>query len=81
MQLHQNQIKVVLVTNNSTEEIQWSSEKQIRGSEDRRSSIDRRQYSGRGITVPDMRTGSDRRSGSERRGKVRLTITGRVMDI
>ena len=69
------------MTKNSTEEVTWSSEHQIRGSDDRRSGIDRRQYSGRSITVPDMRAGADRRSGKERRNKVRLTITGRAMDV
>lgn len=66
---------------NSTEEVVWSSEHQIRGADDRRSDIDRRQYSGRCITVPDMRAGADRRSGNDRRNKVRLTITGRAMDV
>jgi len=69
------------VTKNSTEEVIWSSEHQIRGADDRRSGGDRRQYSGRSITVPDMRAGADRRSGNDRRNKVRLTITGRAMDV
>ncbi len=69
------------MTINSTEEVIWSSEHSIRGSDDRRSGIDRRQYTGRSITVPDMRAGGDRRHGSDRRGKVRLTITGRAMDV
>ena len=69
------------MSKNSTDEVVWSSEQQIRGSDDRRICIERRQYSGRCITVPDMRAGVDRRSGKERRNKVRLTITGRAMDV
>ncbi len=69
------------MTKNSTEEVIWSSEHQIRGTDERRSGIDRRQYSGRCITVPDMRAGADRRSGNDRRNKVRLTITGRAIDV
>jgi len=68
------------VTKNSTEEVVWSSEHQINSPEERRASIDRRQF-GRSITVPDMRAGSERRSGSDRRSKVRLTITSRAMDV
>ena len=63
------------------DEVEWSSEHQIRHSDDRRSGIDRRQYKGRGITVPDMRAGHERRANVDRRGKVRLTITGRAIDI
>ncbi|NVJ62002.1 MAG: hypothetical protein HWE27_16540 [Gammaproteobacteria bacterium] len=48
---------------------------------DRRSGIDRRQLKGRSITVPDMRSGFDRRANDERRKTVRLTITGRPIDI
>ncbi|MEP1740427.1 MAG: hypothetical protein ABJI60_04750 [Kangiellaceae bacterium] len=63
------------------EEVLWSSEHQVRRESDRREGIDRRQYQGRSITVPDMRAGNERRSGADRREKVRLTITGRAMDI
>ena len=63
------------------DEVQWSSEHQVRRSDERRSGIDRRQYKGRGITVPDMRAGHERRASADRRGKVRLTITGRAIDI
>ncbi|TQV84904.1 hypothetical protein [Aliikangiella coralliicola] len=62
------------------EEVTWSSRKRVRGGGDRRTGNDRRQLSGRAITVPDMRSGYDRRSGKDRR-KVRLTITGRAMDL
>ena len=66
---------------NSTEEVIWSSEHQMRSSDDRRTGIDRRQCSGRSITVPDMRAGVDRRAGADRREKVRITITGRAIDV
>ena len=69
------------MTKNSTDEVVWSSEQQIQGSDDRRIGIDRRQYTGRCITVPDMRARADRRSGKDRRNKLRLTITGRAMDV
>jgi len=69
------------VKRSGTEDVQWSSEHQVRSSGDRRSGVDRRQYKGRSITVPDMRVSQERRSGGDRRGKVRLTITGRAMDI
>ncbi len=62
------------------EKVTWSSRKKMRRNVDRRASSDRRQMSGRKITVPDMRSGLDRRSGDDRR-KVRLTITGRAMDV
>lgn len=55
----------------------WSSTLQVRQSQDRRSNIDRREVSGRAITVPDLRSNKDRRSGNDRR-KVTLTITGRA---
>jgi|GEM_PF-2006641 len=61
--------------------VTWSSRKiDERGPSERRTGQDRRQMKGRVITVPDMRSGIDRRSGEDRR-KVRLTITGRAMDI
>ncbi len=61
--------------------VTWTSRKaDERDEEDRRSGQDRRQMSGRTITVPDMRSGIDRRTGEDRR-KVRLTITGRALDI
>jgi len=69
------------VTSKSTEESQWSSSPSARSVGDRRSGIDRRQVNARSITVPDMRAGQERRMGNERRKKVRLTITGRAMDI
>ena len=69
------------MTSNLKEEVLWSSEQQVRNENDRRETMDRRQYRGRSITVPDMRSGYDRRTGGERREKVRLTITGRAMDI
>jgi len=69
------------VKSSIVDEVQWSSEHQIRSSDDRRSGIDRREYKGRSITVPNMRAGHDRRTGADRRGKVRLTITGRAIDI
>jgi len=68
------------VTKSSTDEVVWSSEHQIKRTEERREGIDRRQFNGRSITVPDMRAGTDRRSGQDRR-KVRITITGRAMDV
>lgn len=62
-------------------QITWSSQQSVeRSANDRRSGDDRRQMQGRMITVPDMRSGVDRRSGQDRR-KVRLTITGRAMNI
>lgn len=62
-----------------TQEVVWSSKQ--RASADRRSGVDRRQQAGgRVITVPDMRSGIDRRASGNRR-KVRLTITGRAIDI
>ncbi|TQV75224.1 hypothetical protein FLL45_09825 [Aliikangiella marina] len=68
--------------NETVEKVTWSSHKlDERSANDRRSGTDRRQMkSGRMITVPDMRSGIDRRSGEDRR-KVRLTITGRAIDI
>ncbi|WP_196137254.1 hypothetical protein [Aliikangiella sp. G2MR2-5] len=62
------------------DEVLWTSRKKARSGKDRRSGVDRRQLSGRMITVPDMRSGIDRRSGEDRR-KVRLVITGRAMDV
>ncbi|MGX5174625.1 hypothetical protein ACUR5C_11450 [Aliikangiella sp. IMCC44653] len=63
------------------DKVTWTSEKIAeRSGEDRRTGEDRRQLSGRAITVPDMRSGIDRRTGEDRR-KVRLTITGRAIDI
>lgn len=63
------------------QDVVWSSRQQVRSGPERRSGEDRRQHAGgRVITVPDMRTGIDRRSDSNRR-KVRLTITGRAIDI
>ncbi|MDQ7049467.1 MAG: hypothetical protein Q9M92_07965 [Enterobacterales bacterium] len=69
------------MTSESIEESQWSSSPSARSVGDRRTGIDRRQVNARSITVPDMRSGKDRRSGNERRLKVRLTITGRAIDI
>ena len=54
------------------QEITWSSKQRVRSDSDRRSGADRRQMTGRAITVPDRRSGTDRR-------KVRLTITGRAL--
>ncbi len=62
------------------DQVTWSSNMQARSDKDRRSGNDRRQLSGRVITVPDMRSGLERRSGEDRR-KVRLVITGRAIDI
>ncbi len=73
--------KGLFVTGKTIEEQQWSSSPAARAVGDRRSGIDRRQVNARSITVPDMRSGKDRRSGNERRQKVRLTITGRAIDI
>lgn len=67
--------------NNTKEDAQWSSDPKLRSSSDRREGVERRQFNGRSITVPDMRSGLERRTGEERRRKVRLTITGRAMDI
>ncbi|MET1254131.1 hypothetical protein [Aliikangiella maris] len=64
----------------SSDKVTWTSQKRVdRSAIDRRSGEDRRQMTGRTITVPDMRQG-ERRSGKDRR-KVRLTITGRAMNI
>ncbi|WP_144395128.1 hypothetical protein [Pleionea sediminis] len=62
------------------DEIEWTSVAVDRRVGDRRAGIDRRQVKGRSITVPDMRSGIDRRK-HDRRKTVRLTITGRAMDI
>jgi len=59
--------------------VTWTSRQRVRSNNERRSQ-DRREFSGRVITVPDMRSGSDRRNGNERR-KVRLVITGRAIDV
>ncbi|MCF6194422.1 MAG: hypothetical protein L3J46_08850 [Kangiellaceae bacterium] len=69
------------MTYNSKEDLHWSSDPQVRNPTDRRASAERRQFNGRSITVPDMRSGLERRCGNERRRKVRLVITGRAMDI
>jgi len=69
------------VTKNLTDDVKWSSEQQIRSTDERRSGIERRQYKGPSITVPDMRAGHNRRTGDERRDKLRLTITGRAIDV
>ena len=69
------------MTKSSTDEVVWSSDHQIKRSDERRAGIDRRQFNGRSITVPDMRSGSDRRSGQDRRQKTRITITGRALDL
>ena len=66
---------------NLNSKVTWTSRKRDERSEDdRRAGADRRQARGRTITVPDMRSGIDRRTGEDRR-KVRLTITGRAMNI
>ncbi len=62
------------------QEVTWSSRQGVRQDSERRSGQDRRSMGGRCITVPDMRSGFDRRSGKSK-GKVRLIITGRAMDI
>ncbi len=62
------------------DQVEWSSVAVDRRGGDRRSGIDRRQVKGRSITVPDMRSGIDRRQ-TDRRKTVRLTITGRAIDI
>ena len=69
------------MTKSSTDEVVWSSDHQIKRSDERREGIDRRQFNGRSITVPDMRSGIDRRSGQDRRQKTRITITGRALDL
>lgn len=63
------------------DEVQWTDVAVDRRAGDRRSGVDRRQFKGRSITVPDMRSGYDRRSSDDRRKTVRLTITGRPIDI
>lgn len=72
---------MTILPKSSVEEVTWSSKHQVRASSDRREGVDRRQFAGRSITVPDMRSGADRRSGSDRRHKVRITVTGRAMDV
>jgi hypothetical protein len=63
------------------QEVTWSSREGVRQGSERRSGQDRRSMGGRRcITVPDMRSGFDRRSGKNK-GKVRLVITGRAIDI
>ncbi len=64
------------------DDINWSDVAVDNRVEERRSGIDRRQYEGaRAMTIPDMRSGEDRRKNGERRKVVRLTITGRAMDV
>jgi len=58
----------------SDPDVTWSSEKTVKPVVERRSGVDRRKMTGRAITVPDRRSGADRR-------KIRLTITGRPLDI
>ena len=62
-------------------DVEWTDVAADRRFQERRSGFDRRQVQGRAITVPDMRSGSDRRKGAERRKTIRLTITGRAIDI
>ncbi|MCO7223628.1 hypothetical protein [Pleionea sp. CnH1-48] len=67
-----------------TEEVQWTDmafDERRFDDDDRRSGIDRRQVRGQAMTIPDMRMGTERRSGTDRRKMVRLTITGRAIDI
>ena len=71
-------------SNDLADTVEWSTECQVhqtdeRRSFDRREGADRRQHAGRSITVPDMRKNDRRMSGDRRR--VRLTITGRAMDV
>ncbi len=73
-----------LNSSDSSDKVEWSTECQVRQiderrSFDRREGTERRHHAGRSITVPDMRK-SDRRMVGERR-RVRLTITGRAMDV
>lgn len=62
------------------ETVVWTPNMPDRRLAGRRSGIDRRAINGRSLTVPDLRSSSDRREGEDRR-KVRLTITGRAIDI
>ena len=71
--------KEVKTGNIEEQEVSWSSRHRSRNKTDRRSNADRREMSGRAITVPDMRFSLDRRNTSERR-KVHLVITGRAID-
>lgn len=61
------------------EAVVWTPTMPDRRLADRRSGIDRRAVNGRQMSVPDVRTGDDRRSDDRRR--VRLTITGRALDV
>ncbi|NQD38887.1 hypothetical protein HPT27_17865 [Permianibacter sp. IMCC34836] len=60
------------------EAIVWTPNMPDRRLNDRRGGIDRRAVNGRQVTVPDVRS-ADRRN--EDRRRVRLTITGRAMDV
>lgn len=70
------------MSRNGSEEIIWTSEMPDRRISDRRSIQDRRNISGhdRRMNVPNLRTGKDRRKG-DRRKTVKLTITGRAVDV
>ena len=61
------------------ETVVWTPKMPDRRLNDRRSGIDRRSINGRPVTVPDLRSTEERR-GEDRR-KVRLTITGRAIDV
>ena len=69
------------MTDVKDQEVEWTSVAVERRGNDRRSGGDRRQFKGRSITVPDMRSGIDRRQSDDRRKIVWLTITGRAMDV
>ncbi len=61
------------------ERVIWTPNMPDRRLNDRRAGIDRRAVNGRQMTVPDMRGDNERRS--EDRRRVRLTITGRAIDV
>lgn len=62
------------------DDVVWTPKMADRRLSERRSGFDRRSINGRTVTVSDRSHPNDRR-GKEERRKVRLTITGRAIDV
>ena len=60
--------------------VTWTPKMPDRRISERRGGIDRRQYHGKPLNVPNTIRSGDERRKCDRRKKVRLTITGRAMD-
>lgn len=71
--------KTIEATSVDDERVIWTPNMPDRRLNDRRAGIDRRSVNGRQMTVPDMRDERERRAADRRR--VRLTITGRAIDV